>query len=431
MTTGGSVPANDPLRQEIADQRAETATLRENARTSERNEGWLTAQKDTFQAAMNGAPLETSLAIMIRTVIAQADGEPRCAFYINTGNGGLHHLVGVPETDADRVRDFEKSLESLTYGPAAANEAPVITPDVLDEPRWQPWTWLAKEQGYRACWSFPVETTSGRLVGFFAMYFSEPRQPSQPDLDRAEALTQTAAIIISRHQEAEERTRAEEALRASEARQNLLISELQHRVRNILATVRAIASRTGRNYRSVADFQAHFDGRLSALGRTQSVLTRTPGTGADLENLVRQELVAQAAPEQQIALAGSPIRLPPKAAEVVTLAVHELATNSVKYGALAQQRALINIAWTVAERDGETWLSIGWSESAVRMPKTKPTRQGFGTELITRRIPHELHGEGSIVFAKDGLRANISFPLREAHSALETGFALPPEGPTS
>ena len=86
------------------------------------------------------------------------------------------------------------------------------------EPRWAPWLWLAREFDYRGCWSFPVETASGKLVGTFAMYFREPHEPTPADWELSQAFSQTAAIIISRHWETQERARAEVALRDNEER---------------------------------------------------------------------------------------------------------------------------------------------------------------------------------------------------------------------
>jgi two-component system CheB/CheR fusion protein len=161
------------------------AVPRENEQTLRRDQIWLTAQGNAFRAAMNGAPLETSLGLLMQTVVEQADGEPRCAFYISDGCGGLRHVVGMSDAYAAQVRDLEISAESL----AVAKGEPVITPDVLEEPRWRPWLWLAQEHGYRASWSFPVETASGKLVGSCAMYYREPRKPSAQDLDLTSGLT--------------------------------------------------------------------------------------------------------------------------------------------------------------------------------------------------------------------------------------------------
>jgi PAS domain S-box-containing protein len=122
------------------------------------------------------------------------------------------------ESYARLVDGFKIGLDSLACGLAVATGEPVITPDVLLEPRWKSWLWLAQEHDFRACWSFPVKTFGGTVVGTFAMYFSEPRSPTPGDLELAATLTTTAAIIISRHQEADQRERAGLALRESEAR---------------------------------------------------------------------------------------------------------------------------------------------------------------------------------------------------------------------
>jgi PAS domain S-box-containing protein len=191
--------------------RAEAA-LRESETTLRHNEVWIAAQKEAFQSAMNGAPLAASLGILVRTATEQAEIECRCAFYIADPDGKtLHHVVGMPESYAQCVDGFKISPESIACGLAVAQGTPVITPDVRTEPRWQPWTWLAEQYGYRGCGSFPVETATGRLVGSFAMYFPAPREPTPRDRELAAALTHAAGIIISRHQ-------SETALRESESR---------------------------------------------------------------------------------------------------------------------------------------------------------------------------------------------------------------------
>ncbi|MFP3707984.1 CheR family methyltransferase [Paraburkholderia sp. SIMBA_009] len=163
-----------------------------------RNQAWLSAQKEAFQSAMNGRPLDSSLGILIRSLVSQADDKRRCAFYIAEGDV-LNHVVGMSDAYARCVAGFRISTESLACGLAVATGRPVVTRDVLDEPRWRAWTWLAKRFGYRGCWSFPVETSEGTLVGSLAMYFEEPRMPSELDIELAAAFTHTAGIIIWRH----------------------------------------------------------------------------------------------------------------------------------------------------------------------------------------------------------------------------------------
>ena len=158
------------------------------------------SEKGTPRVTVNSASLGTLLDVLVRTAIEQAQGKARAAFYIADASGtGLHHVVGMPEAYARRVDGFAIGPKSLACGLAASIRLPVITPDVTEEPRWKPWLSLANEFGYRACWSFPVETPAGKVVGTFAMYYKEPREATQRDLDNAAALTRTAGAIISRH----------------------------------------------------------------------------------------------------------------------------------------------------------------------------------------------------------------------------------------
>ncbi len=169
-------------------------------RALRRSQDWLSAQKEAFQAAMNNAPLEVTLGILIRTLMSQTNDGRRCAFYIADGDV-LRHVVGMSDAYALCVDGFRISPESIACGLAVATGEPVITQDVFDEPRWQPWMWLARQFGYRGCWSFPIETSERTLVGSLAMYFEEPHAPSPLDLELAEAFTQTAAILIWRHRQ--------------------------------------------------------------------------------------------------------------------------------------------------------------------------------------------------------------------------------------
>jgi two-component sensor histidine kinase len=202
-------------------------------------------------------------------------------------------------------------------------------------------------------------------------------------------------------------------------RQDLLLAELQHRVRNILAMIRSVVVRTAATSDSVEEYARHLEGRISAMARTQALLTRSPGAGIDLQNLILDELQAQIAQEDQVNCYGPDVLLSPKGAEVLTLAVHELATNSVKYGALSAPGGRIAISWDVDQQLNSPWLSLKWVESGVAVER-EGKRQGFGTELITRRIPYELGGKGMMNFGRSGLTATIEYPLRPGDSILQT-----------
>jgi GAF domain-containing protein len=165
---------------------------------------------------------------------------------------------------------------------------PVITPDVTTEPAWTSWVWLAERYRFRGCWSFPIETADGKVVGTFAMYFESARDATPRDVAVAGMVTRSAAIIISRHQEVEERTRAVEALRASEAalrraldEREALLKELHHRVKNNLQVIM-----------SLLEMHADAAGHPQALSVLAEARNRVAAIAAMHELLYRSESLA-------------------------------------------------------------------------------------------------------------------------------------------
>jgi two-component system CheB/CheR fusion protein len=206
--------------------------------------------------------------------------------------------------------------------------------------------------------------------------------------------------------------RAQAALRESERQARLLLAELQHRVRNTLAVIRSIARRSAETSESVEGYAAHLDGRIEAFARVQAAVTRNPFAGIDLATLLADGLLAVGAHEGERvrALMGPKIHLRPKAAETVALALHELATNAVKYGALSAKKGRIAIDWSLAEVDGHPRLVLRWIETGVPLADGQPRRRGFGTELIERTLVYDLGGKSALDFTPDGLHCTISLP---------------------
>ncbi|MGC3973687.1 MAG: chemotaxis protein CheB [Nitrospira sp.] len=203
---------------DITDRKHAADQLRES-------ESCLAGQKEAFQAAMSGAPLKASLDVLIRTVVEQSNGTARAAFYLTNRDGTtLHHITGMSDAYARCVDGFKIGTDSLACGLAVQRGEPVITPDVEQDSRWQSWLWLARQFNYRGCWSFPVRTAGGPILGTLAWYFNEPREPSLRMMELAATVTHAAAIIISRHRETEERARVQAALQHSESRYRALVS---------------------------------------------------------------------------------------------------------------------------------------------------------------------------------------------------------------
>ena len=185
-------------------------------------------------------------------------------------------------------------------------------------------------------------------------------------------------------------------------------------MRNTLAVVRSIARRTGETSETVEDYAMHLDGRLNAFARTQAVVTRNPAAGIDLEHMVAEELVSYHAHEgEQVRIEGPPVRLKAKAAETLALAMHELATNAVKYGALSSENGRIVVTWNLDGSDGDVRLKLEWRESGVALDATRPRRKGFGMELLESTLMYELSAKTTLDFHREGLICTIDLPLTE------------------
>jgi PAS domain S-box-containing protein len=201
----------------------------------------------------------------------------------------------------------------------------------------------------------------------------------------------------------------------AERRQRLLVDELNHRVKNTLATVQSFAVQTLRSAPTVADGRKAFEARLIALSKTHDVLTRQHWEGADVREVVEQAIAAHRAPGQaRFRISGPGLMLQPKAALALSLALHELATNAVKYGALSTQAGSIDIEWQVT-RDPKRF-RLRWSETGG--PKVEPPeRRGFGSRLVERGLSQDIAGDVRLDFTIDGVMCSVDAPLHEVASA--------------
>ena len=195
-----------------------------------------------------------------------------------------------------------------------------------------------------------------------------------------------------------------EALETSERRQKLLINELNHRVKNTLATLQSIATLTARRATSVAEFSTQFQARLMALSATHNLLTASGWEQALLSDLLDNEL-APYSPEQ-FQLTGSRLMVEAAQALALGMILHELATNAAKHGALSAEEGLVRVSWSAPDKDGRVTLT--WVESGGPRVGT-PTRTGFGSRLITTSVKGDLNGAADLDYAPGGLRVRLVF----------------------
>ena len=200
--------------------------------------------------------------------------------------------------------------------------------------------------------------------------------------------------------------------KAAEERQSLLLAEIDHRAKNMLATIQAVVKLTQAGAGSVDAYVDDLLDRLRSLARTHELLARGKWERASLHRLLREEFEAylDGARRDRFAIASEDSRLGRKAALTLSLAVHELVTNAVEHGALSVPEGWVAVETGVEDGpDGER-LRFSWRESGGP-PVRRPARRGFGSLVIERSIAHQLRGHAALLFEPDGLRCDLAVPL--------------------
>jgi two-component system CheB/CheR fusion protein len=192
---------------------------------------------------------------------------------------------------------------------------------------------------------------------------------------------------------------------------NLLSRELQHRIKNIIANVRAVARLTYDDSNDLDGFYEAFDGRLQCLSRFQSFIGITDKP-VDLKELLAEEFLAYAAHiDREVDVAGPDLLIEPRAAQTFALAFHELVTNAIKFGALSHDAGHITVHWKIQKRDDEDYLILDWRESGGTVDRdVGPT--GFGRRLIEEALPYEVGGT-----------TRFELPHGELHCVMEIPFS--------
>jgi two-component sensor histidine kinase len=255
-----------------------------------------------------------------------------------------------------------------------------------------------------------------RLRGFLAVHQTNSRTWSPLQV-------LTLQEVADRTWEVAERVRTEMALRESEGRLRVLVSELQHRTHNLISVIASIASRTFLSHPEPGEFKSAFSESLKALSRAQRLLSKIEeGKRVTFDELLLSEFAALTSEGDvgRIALDGpSGVRLRSSTVQTLALAVHELAMNAFKHGALYSKTGKLFIHWRLVQhRDQRCWIEIDWRESDVQTcPARSPLKKGLGCELIEKALPYQLEARTILEFTGDGVHCTLAFPVSDTQLA--------------
>lgn len=282
-------------------------------------------------------------------------------------------------------------------GYALKTKEPVISPDIYKENRYEIPQLLRQHS---------VKSTVNVIIQGerepFGVLEVDARKQTDFSTDDVDFLQNYANLIAG----AIDRVAAHEQIR-------VMLDELQHRMKNMMANIQIIAKRTKSASSSLDDFMQRFTDRLQALARSQNVLARgAKGGAASLRELLWAELAAYDTIEgERIFLDGDDVEVPGKVAWALSLIFHELMTNAQKHGALSLGAGTINVSWKVDERV----VRMRWRESGVAIAPVR-AQKGFGSNIIEDAMPRSLGGDAALVFHPDGIEYTLEFALPDTCS---------------
>jgi PAS domain S-box-containing protein len=369
-----------------------------------RVEAMQAAHRSVLELTVQDEPIGRVLDTLVRTVEAQSDGDMLGSILLLDGFH-LRHGAGPSLPEA-----YNAAIDGIAIGPSAGScgtavytKKPVYVSDIAIDPLWIDFRELALYHGLRACWSTPIVSSVGEVLGTFAMYYRDVRTPSTPDLELVTFVTQSASLII-------ERRRAQEG-------QVLLLKEMDHRIKNLFAVAGGIVTLSARGATSTQEMANKVRERLGALSRAHNLVRPAIDSNGSqsvrdvtLRTLVETVIspYLESDPDQgRIVINGSELVIGADAATSIALVLHELATNAAKYGALSLPRGRVHIGWSA--ENGE--LSLRWQEYGGPHLSGTPTSEGFGSLLARQSIEGQLGGKISRNWRSDGLIVDLVAPL--------------------
>ena len=361
--------------------------------------------------------LDLKRVVQIVTDAATAlSGAQFGAFFYNVLNdkGGSYMLYALSGAPPEAFAKFGMPRNTAVFAPTFSGEGIMRSGDIRKDPRYgknDPHFGMPK--GHLPVVSYlavPVISRNGAVIG--GLFFGHER--ADVFTERAERLVAgiaaQAAIAIDNARLYESAQLEITERRRAENQQRLLMDELNHRVRNTLAIVMAIANQTLRHTSSSTQFRSDFEARVTALSAAHNLLTASNWEGASLRDIIESVLKPYGtAGRDAYKLQGEGVRVGPKYAVSLLMAFHELATNAAKYGALSTDAGHVEVTWSIANPPRTPALQIEWRE--VGGPPVKPRRRrGFGSRLIDG-LSAETSGNVDLKFEKTGVVCTIAVPL--------------------
>jgi two-component sensor histidine kinase len=259
-----------------------------------------------------------------------------------------------------------------------------------------------------------LDTPEGLPLGALCVLDTKPRE----DLSEEQkfALTALAGQVMAQLELRRALIRSEEALLANqraEQRQSLLVRELHHRIRNTLALVQSILGSTARSTSTIDEFYAAFSNRIASLAKTQTLLTEDYWQMASLREMLEHELrLFTGEGSRRVVLDGPPMDLAADLAIPVGMALHELASNAKRHGALSVPHGRVEVTWSLKRAEGKRRLFLEWKERGGP-PVQTPQQRGFGSTLLERVLAMQANAEVQIAYDKEGLTFRMEAPLIE------------------
>jgi len=367
------------------------------------------AERDILTRVALGGPIKEVLRDIILLVEKPAGGELLASVLLISEDGKSLCEGAAPSLPPE----YNAAIDGIpvghgigSCGTAAFSGEPVMVADIGTDPLWADFRELANEHGLRACWSMPIKAADGRILGTFANYYREPREPTERDIEVIGMVTRTTAIAIERYNHELARERAEQ-------QRTLLLRELNHRVKNVFALTNSLLMMSAKSVSTAEELSVVVRGRLTALSRAHELaqpdLSLIDITAADLSlHRVIADILAPytAGPNgSRVSLTGGEdIFISPDHLTAIALILHELATNAAKYGALGTFEGNVTVACSRTDA-----VEILWSERGGPLV-AEPSKTGFGSNLVKRSV-QGLRGEMTNHWNPEGLDVTIRLPV--------------------